>query len=169
MYRTCTWESERDKLSYAPRRVENTALYQIAYSYRDDIEHRWDELFGELYGPARAEMFTALDAYLNCGVYNHGVARVYCDHCTHSFIVPFSCKERLICPSCNAKRAVFFAEHLSRNILESVPHHHIVFSIPKRLRRFFLFDRSLFGELLFGAGFLPHLLVQNAPLRQLSS
>jgi hypothetical protein len=151
MYRTCTWESERKKLSYTPRRAEHTALYQIAYSYRDELEHCWDELFSNLYGPARPEMFTALDAYLNCGVYEHGVARVYCDHCTHSFIVPFSCKERLLCPSCNAKRAVLFAENLLEKVLEAVPHHHIVFSIPKRLRRFFLFDRSLFGELYHAA------------------
>ena len=47
-----------------------------------------------------------------------------------------------------AKRAVKFAEHLYDNVLEDVPHRHIIFTIPKRLRSYFRYDRAL-NRILF--------------------
>jgi len=38
-------------------------------------------------------------------------------------------------------------ESICEEILKGVPHRHFVFSIPKILRRYFLFDRTLFSEL----------------------
>jgi len=49
-----------------------------------------------------------------------------------------------------AKRAVKFAEHLYGNVLQDVPHRHTVFTIPKRLRGYFRYDRGLNG-ILFDA------------------
>jgi len=43
-----------------------------------------------------------------------------------------------------------FAEHLHAKVLAGVPHRHIIFSIPKRLRAFFRYDRSL-NDILFQA------------------
>jgi hypothetical protein len=59
----------------------------------------------------------------------------------------FSCKRRHFCPSCHAKRALEFGEWLCGDILKKVPHRHFVFSIPKILRIYFLFNRSLLKEL----------------------
>ena len=42
---------------------------------------------------------------------------------------------------------VEFGEWLCGNVLKKVPHKHFVFSIPKILRIYFLFDRSLLKEL----------------------
>ena len=49
--------------------------------------------------------------------------------------------------SCHAKRAALWAEHLAEQVLLAVPHEQWVFTVPKRLRLFFLYDRSLLGEL----------------------
>ena len=69
------------------------------------------------------------------------------------------CKRRGVCPSCGAKRAVKFAEHIYNEVIEDVPHRHTVFTIPKRLRVFFKYDRKL-NSILFKAawGALAHTL-----------
>ena len=55
-----------------------------------------------------------------------------------------------MCPSCGAKRAVKFAEHIHSEVIEDIPHRHTVFTIPKRLRVFFRYDRKL-NSILFRA------------------
>ena len=59
----------------------------------------------------------------------------------------FSCKRRHFCPSCHQKRVVEFGEWLCEEVLKDVPHRHFVFSIPKILRRYFLYDRKLLSDL----------------------
>ncbi len=108
----------------------------------------WEERFQGTYGVLRAEVLATFDEYLNCGIMCHGAARVYCDGCKHTYLVAFSCKKRGVCPSCAAKRAVMFGEHLYEEVLEDVPHRHIVFTIPKRLRVYFRYDRRL-NDILF--------------------
>ena len=56
--------------------------------------------------------------------------------------------KRGLCPSCGAKRAVKFGEHLYDSVLEKVPHRHCGFTLPKRLRVYFRYDRSL-NNILF--------------------
>ena len=43
-----------------------------------------------------------------------------------------------------------FAEHIYSEVIEDIPHRHTVFTIPKRLRVFFRYDRKL-NTLLFRA------------------
>lgn len=76
---------------------------------------------------------------------------MYCDSCQHSLLVAFSCKKRGVCPSCSAKRAVKFPVHIYSEILSSVAHRHIVFSVRKRLRPYFRYDRKLCGILFRAA------------------
>jgi hypothetical protein len=42
---------------------------------------------------------------------------------------------------------VEFGEYLCEEILKAVPHRHFTFSIPKILRRYFLYDRKLLSDL----------------------
>jgi hypothetical protein len=42
---------------------------------------------------------------------------------------------------------VEFGEYLCEEILKAVPHRHFILSIPKILRRYFLYDRSLLSDL----------------------
>ena len=45
------------------------------------------------------------------------------------------------------KRELPWADWAERELLEDVPHRQVVFTIPKRLRIFFRYDRKLLGEL----------------------
>jgi len=49
--------------------------------------------------------------------------------------------------ACHQKRVVEFGEWLCQEVVKAVPHRHVVFSIPKILRRYFLYDRKLLSEL----------------------
>ncbi len=91
------------------------------------------------------------DEGLNCRILAHGAARVYCGGCKHSPLIAFSCKRRGACPSCCAKRAVKFAEHIYSQLIEDVPYRHTVFTIPKRTRLFINCDRKLNTILLCAA------------------
>jgi hypothetical protein len=151
MLRRYTWESQKKKLQhYKRRQPETSVLYQIVYHSHEELEYLWESRFQHQYGCLRDEVPKTLTEYLNCGILAHGAARVYCDGCKHSLLVAFSCKRRGVCPSCGAKRAVKFAEHTYSNVIEDVPHRHTVFTIPKRLRSYFMYDRSL-NSVLFRA------------------
>ena len=67
--------------------------------------------------------------------------RVYLD------ALSYSCKRRHFCPSCHQKRVVEFGEWLCTDVLKYVPHRQWVFSIPKRLRIYFMMDRKLLAKL----------------------
>ena len=151
MLRRYTWEKAKEKLQHYRRRTpEASVLYQIVYHSRDDLSVQWESRFQHQYGCVRDEVVKTFDEYLNCGILAHGAARVHCDGCKHSLLIAFSCKRRGVCPSCGAKRAVKFAEHLHSEVIQDVPHRHTVFTIPKRLRIFFKYDRKL-NTILFRA------------------
>ncbi|PIP08187.1 MAG: hypothetical protein CO012_03525 [Syntrophobacterales bacterium CG_4_8_14_3_um_filter_49_14] len=69
-----------------------------------------------------------------------------CKDCGHEYLLAFSCKRRHFCPSCHQKRVVEFGEWLCMDVLKKVPHRHFVFSIPKILRRYFMYDRKLLAD-----------------------
>jgi hypothetical protein len=85
--------------------------------------------------------------YLDCGVLKNGFARLPCGDCGHEFLLAFSCKRRHFCPSCHHKRVMAFGEWLCREVVKTDPLRHVVFSIPKILRRYFLHDRKLLSAL----------------------
>jgi hypothetical protein len=60
-------------------------------------------------------------AYLRCGILAHGFARMRCDACAAERLVAFSCKGRGVCPSCNARRMVEVAAHLTDQVLPPLP------------------------------------------------
>ena len=152
MYRRKNWEQAKSELKHYKRREpEQSALYRVVYHGRELLPIVWEKRFQGEYGVLRDEVLNTYDEYLNCGLLIHGAARVYCDNCKHSLLVAFSCKKRGVCPSCSAKRAVKFAEHLYQNVLHDVPHRHIVFSIPKRLRVYFRYNRKLLNILFRAA------------------
>ncbi len=51
--------------------------------------------------------------------------------CHHEYLLAFSCKQRGLRPSCHAKRQAVFGEFLTAEILEAVPHRHVVLSLPR--------------------------------------
>lgn len=71
-----------------------------------------------------------------------GFLRLRCE-CGEERLLPFSCKARGLCPSCGMRRAVAWAERMVEEVLPDLPYLSLVFTIPKILRKLFLFDRSL--------------------------
>ncbi len=85
--------------------------------------------------------------FLRCGDLHFGFARVRCPDCCHEMFVPFSCRQRCLCPSCHQKRSLLAAHAIAHTVCATVPHRQLVFTIPKRLRIYCRYDRSLLGEL----------------------
>ena len=74
--------------------------------------------------------------YLECGIFAHGFARAWCDDCGHNYFLAYSCKGRGVCPSCNTRRMVETAAHLTDHVFPRLPVRQWVLSVPKRLRYF---------------------------------
>src|SRR5574344_1237359 len=87
-----------------------------------------------------------LEQFACCADWTKGVARIRCEDCGHSYFRPFSCKVFHLCPSCDQKRTLLYAEYLSEDLLLNLPHRQFVFTIPKILRPYFKSDKRLFGE-----------------------
>ena len=149
-----TWDSTRCRHTtggYRSRSSTTTSLYQLVYHYLEQFQQEWEWRYESKHGYLRLEVLKAFEAYLDCGVYERGAARAHCKGCGHSIWIAFSCKARTVCPSCAAKRAVVFGEHLHESVLWQVPHQHVVFTIPKRIRYYFRQNRKLLPYLLSAA------------------
>ncbi len=132
---------------YQPRKPGTSGYYRCVGAHFEDLEAVWDDRYARKYGFWRPYVMDVIYRYLNCGDLHFGFARVKCEDCGHEYLVPFSCKRRHFCPSCHQKRVVEFGEWLCEQVLKYVPHRQWVFSIPKRLRIYFMFDRRLLTKL----------------------
>ncbi len=132
---------------YRGRHPERTILYRVLAHHFESFLHVYEDRFLHTHGYLRGCVEPAVHRYLDCGIFDQGVARVRCPDCRHEFLIAFSCKLRGLCPSCHQKRELLWADWAERELLEDVPHRQVVFTIPKRLRVFFRYDRKLLGEL----------------------
>jgi hypothetical protein len=85
--------------------------------------------------------------YLDCGLLEHGFARLRCPACGEERLVAFSCKGRL-CPSCAGRRMADIAAHLVDHLLPVAPYRQWVLTFPWALRFRLAVDRALFSALL---------------------
>ena len=114
---------------YNPRHPECTLLYQtIADRFKT-----WHELAsaGQFDGQddhqtPKPFVRQALRKYPERGIFAHGFARACCDDCGHDYFVAFSCKDRNVCPSCNTRRMVGAAAHLTDHVFARLPVRHWV-------------------------------------------
>ena len=132
---------------YRPRRPRESPLYTLVDECYDEVKGSWEERFERRYGHWRGTIEDAVFAFLNCGIYDHGFARVGCPECHAEYLVAFSCQRRGFCPSCAAKRGALFGAFLAEEVLEDVGHCLWTFTIPKMLRPYFRHHRHLLGEL----------------------
>ncbi|MGK3295354.1 transposase zinc-binding domain-containing protein, partial [Escherichia coli] len=95
---------------YARHAPERTLLYALVEAHYPDFIARIEAEGRSLPGYVRE----AFDAYLRCGVLEHGFLRVVCEHCRAERLVAFSCKKRGFCPSCGARRMAESARHQGR-------------------------------------------------------
>ena len=70
----------------------------------DTLERVNEERFEPTHGPLRRAARAAVGRFLDCGLLEHGFARVRCSECRAEFLVAFRCKGRHFCPSCHARR-----------------------------------------------------------------
>jgi len=113
----------------------------------DNVKALWEDRFEKTHGRWRGFTDSVVARYLDCASPECGFARLRCDTCHGERLLLFSCRQRGICPSCDAKRAAAFAAFLNDEVFEDVPHAMWVFTIPKMLRVYFLHHRELLGEL----------------------
>jgi hypothetical protein len=132
---------------YQQRNPETSQYYQCVEDHLETFEQVYDDRFPKQYGFLRPYVKNVIYRYLDCGILINGFARVRCGDCGHEYLLAFSCKRRHFCPSCHQKRVVEFGEWLCEEVLKAVPHRHFVFSIPKILRKYFLYDRKLLSGL----------------------
>ena len=136
-----------DASAYIQRNPRQSPHFQLVEDYFEELERVWDERYASKYGYWRGHATKVIWSYLDCGDPRHGFARIRCTDCGHELIVPFSCKRRHFCPSCHERRTLEFGEFCVTEIASAVPHRQWVFSIPKMLRVWFMFERKLLGKL----------------------
>jgi len=139
--------SQKPTPAYRPRQPRQSPLYLTIERYFPEFERTYDERYAKRYGPWRPIIGDVVRKFLRCGDLHFGFARVRCPDCHHEMFVSFSCQQRRLCPSCHQKRSLLLAERMALSICQPVPHRQIVWTIPKRLRVHFRFDRRLLGEL----------------------
>ena len=136
---------------YRPRNHEASPFFKVVRDYFDEFEREYPQRFQERYGYWRPVIRSSIDKFQKCGDLKEGFARVRCPDCKKEFFVAFSCRQRSCCPSCDQKRALLLAYRLKDEVLANVPHRQWVFTIPKRLRVYFRYDRKLLGKLCHAA------------------
>ena len=62
-----------------------------------------------------------VNKYLDCGDLTKSFARIYCENCKKSMLLPFSCKGRWFCPSCHEKKVLLFGEFITGTIATFTP------------------------------------------------
>jgi len=132
---------------YRPRRPERTLLHRLVREHLETflaLAHKGQAEIEPV--PPYIEM--VFRKYLECGVPSYGVARARCHACGYDFFVAFSCRTRGICPSCNTRRMVETAAHLTDHVFPRVPARQWVLSVPKRVRYLFRHESDTVGAVL---------------------
>jgi predicted RNA-binding Zn-ribbon protein involved in translation (DUF1610 family) len=132
---------------YRPRDHEASPLFQVVREHFTEFEGVYPERYQKAYGYWRPVIRASIDKFLKCGDLKEGFARVRCPDCGKELFLAYSCRQRGACPSCDQKRSLMLALRLNAQVFEAVPHRQWVFTIPRRLRVYFRYDRSLLGKL----------------------
>jgi hypothetical protein len=151
------------KQGYKPRRFDESPLFKVVYQHFENFQDAYYRTYSQDYGFFRHIITHTIERYLTCGDPREGIARYECPRCNHSIAVPFSCKTRLFCPTCHELKILLWVEDIQKNLLLDVPHRFCLpsvalakegtFSIPKRLRYYFMRNRKLLSLMVDAANF----------------
>jgi len=128
------------------RRFGGGAFYRVLADHWQHFVEVYERRFERTCGKLRGVVQRVVERFMDCGNPLNGLAHVTCE-CGRDFWIPFSCKCRGICPSCQARFAAEWAEWLADTLLEPVVHRHVTFTIPKILRPYFRYNRKLMNGL----------------------
>ena len=136
---------------YNPRHPERTLFYQTIAEHFET----WQALASAGQFDGQGDHHTpkpyvrqTFRKYLECGIFAHGFARAWCDDCGHDYFGDYSCQGRGVCPSCNTRRMVETAAHLTDHVFPRLPVRQWVLSVPKRLRYFMQRDGAVLNMVL---------------------
>jgi hypothetical protein len=133
---------------YRPRHPETTTLYRVIADHVETMLQDARDRSAHGFGLPR-HVERSFHRYLDCGVLARGFARVACPSCRYEVLVPFSCKTRGICSSCDGRRMADTAAHLVDRVLPPLPgYRQWTLSFPRWLRIRLLRDPTLVSELL---------------------
>ncbi|MBA3822109.1 MAG: transposase zinc-binding domain-containing protein, partial [Deltaproteobacteria bacterium] len=133
---------------YRPRRPETTACYRIIAEHVETMLEQARERSAHGFGLPR-HVERSFRRYLECGVLARGFARVQCPSCRFEILVPWSCKTRGLCSSCDGRRMTDTAAHLVNRVLpSSAGYRQWTLSLPRHLRFRLLRDAKLASEVL---------------------
>jgi len=129
---------------YARHAPERTRLYALVRDHVPALRARLADEGRSLPAYVREEF----DAFLRCGLLEHGFVRVVCETCHAERLVAFSCKKRGFCPSCGARRMAESARHLVEDVFGPRPVRQWVLSFPYPLRFLFASKPQALGPVL---------------------
>ena len=137
------WATQRP---YRQREPRSTVAWQV-------VQSDWLRLTARPHADGRYVSLpdfikTRAEQFLGCGLHSSGFARVRCGSCHESVLVPFSCKVRGMCASCDGKRMAQQAAYLLDEVLPKVHYRQWVFTLPHWLRAPAAFDHDLMTKLL---------------------
>ncbi|MFN9656738.1 MAG: transposase [Dolichospermum sp.] len=130
--------------TYARHDPQRTLLYAL-------VQAHYPDFLAQLAAqdrPLPTYVREAFEAYLRCGVLEHGFLRVVCEQCHAERLVAFSCKQRGFCPSCGARRMAESARHLADDVFGARPVRQWVLSVPFPLRWLFASKPQVIGPVL---------------------
>ena len=116
--------------TYLPREPHATVLYRLVKEHGAEFLRHARESYD---GPLPRYVEDELRSYLRCGDFSRGFVHLRCPRCQHDLLVPFSCKNRGLCPSCAGRRMAAQAAHLVDCVLPAVPIRQFVLSFPFEL------------------------------------
>jgi len=122
-------------------------LFRLVEQHLEEFLRVYPERFAKQHGPLRPVVERVLRGFIKCGDVSHGFARAWCETCRLSYLIPYSCRGRSFCPSCEKKRSILWAEWLREEVLDPVPHRHVVLTMPRLLRPLFRRRRELLLDL----------------------
>jgi hypothetical protein len=99
--------------NYQPRRPQATAFYRVIADHLETMLQDARERSPHGFGLPR-HIEGSFRRFLDCG-------RVVCSSCRYEVLVPFSCKTRGLCPSCDGRRMADGAAHLVDRVLRFQP------------------------------------------------
>ena len=74
---------------YKPRRATASPLFRLVQDHFTEFHEAYEERFERTYGSWRSVVREVADKFLECGVLDHGFARVRCDACEHEYLLAF--------------------------------------------------------------------------------
>ena len=137
-------ERALDSIQLRASRPQRTLLYAL-------VQAHYPDFLAQLSAqdrPLPAYVREAFEAYLRCGVLEHGFLCVVCEQCHAERLVAFSCKKRGFCPSCGARRMAESARHLVEDVFGARPVRQWVLSFPYPLRFLFASKPDAIGSVL---------------------